>query len=292
MTSTTSTARLLDGKRIAEDLLDNLKARVDVRVAAGKSRPGLAVVLVGRDPASAVYVRNKRRAAEKVGIRAIDHDLPEGTSDAELLALIDRLNADPTVHGILVQLPLPDRRDATDLINRIDPDKDVDGFHPENVGRLALRQFGLRPCTPRGITTLLAYTDRPVRGASATIVGVSNHVGRPMMLELLIAGCTTTCCHKFTPPEVLEASVRGADILVVAVGRPQLIPGEWIKPGAVVIDVGINRLEDGRLVGDVGFEAASQRASWITPVPGGVGPMTVATLMQNTLEAAEAADPA
>ncbi|HSM11327.1 MAG TPA: tetrahydrofolate dehydrogenase/cyclohydrolase catalytic domain-containing protein, partial [Lysobacter sp.] len=225
MTSTTSTARLLDGKRIAEDLLDNLKARVDVRVAAGKSRPGLAVVLVGRDPASAVYVRNKRRAAEKVGIRAIDHDLPEGTSDAELLALIDRLNADPTVHGILVQLPLPDRRDATDLINRIDPDKDVDGFHPENVGRLALRQFGLRPCTPRGITTLLAYTDRPVRGASATIVGVSNHVGRPMMLELLIAGCTTTCCHKFTPPEVLEASVRGADILVVAVGRPQLIPG-------------------------------------------------------------------
>ena len=292
MTSTTSTARLLDGKRIAEDLLDNLKARVDVRVAAGKSRPGLAVVLVGRDPASAVYVRNKRRAAEKVGIRAIDHDLPDDTSDAELLALIDRLNADPTVHGILVQLPLPDRRDATDLINRIDPDKDVDGFHPENVGRLALRQFGLRPCTPRGITTLLAYTDQPVRGASATIVGVSNHVGRPMMLELLIAGCTTTCCHKFTPPEVLEASVRGADILVVAVGRPQLIPGEWIKPGAVVIDVGINRLDDGRLCGDVGFEAASQRASRITPVPGGVGPMTVATLKQNTLEAAEAADPA
>jgi len=292
MTPTTPTARLLDGKRIAEDLLDNLKARVDVRMAAGKSRPGLAVVLVGRDPASAVYVRNKRRAAEKVGIRAIDHDLPDGTSDAELLALIDRLNADPAVHGILLQLPLPDRRDATDLINRIDPGKDVDGFHPENVGRLALRQFGLRPCTPRGITTLLAYTDRPVRGASATIIGVSNHVGRPMMLELLIAGCTTTCCHKFTPPEVLEASVRGADILVVAVGRPQLIPGEWIKPGAVVIDVGINRLEDGRLVGDVGFEAASQRASWITPVPGGVGPMTVATLMQNTLEAAEAADPA
>jgi len=291
MTPSEPTARLLDGKRIAEDLLDNLKARVDARVAAGKSRPGLAVVLVGRDPASAVYVRNKRRAAEKVGIRAIDHDLPDGTSDAELLALIDRLNADPAVHGILVQLPLPDRRDATSLINRIDPDKDVDGFHPENVGRLALRQFGLRPCTPRGITTLLAYTDRPVRGASATIVGVSNHVGRPMLLELLIAGCTTTSCHKFTPPDVLEAAVRGADILVVAVGRPQLIPGEWIKPGAVVIDVGINRLDDGRLCGDVGFEAASRRASWITPVPGGVGPMTVATLMQNTLEAAEAADP-
>ena len=210
--------------------------------------------------------------------------------DDELLALIDRLNADPNVHGILVQLPLPDRRDSTALIHRISPSKDVDGFHPENVGHLALRQFGLRPCTPRGITTLLGYTDRPVRGASATIIGVSNHVGRPMALELLIAGCTTTCCHKFTPPDVLEAAVRGADILVVAVGRPQLIPGEWVKPGAVVIDVGINRLDDGRLVGDVGFEAAAERASWITPVPGGVGPMTVATLMQNTLEAAEAAD--
>ena len=284
-------ARLLDGKRIAEDLLDNLKAQVDLRVAAGKPRPGLAVVLVGNDPASNVYVKNKRRAAQKVGIRAIDYDLPADTGDDELLALIDRLNADPGVHGILVQLPLPDRRDPSQLIHRIDPRKDVDGFHPENVGHLALRQFGLRPCTPRGITTLLGYTDRPVRGASATIVGVSNHVGRPMMLELLIAGCTTTCCHKFTPPAVLEASVRGADILVVAVGRPQLIPGEWVKPGAVVIDVGINRLDDGRLVGDVGFAAAAQRASWITPVPGGVGPMTVATLMQNTLEAAEAADP-
>jgi len=248
------------------------------------------VVLVGNDPASSVYVKNKRRAAQKVGIRAIDYDLPADTGNDELLALIDRLNADPDVHGILVQLPLPDRRDATELIHRIDPRKDVDGFHPENVGHLALRQFGLRPCTPRGITTLLAYTDRPVRGQSATIVGVSNHVGRPMALELLIAGCTVTSCHKFTPPDVLEASIRNADILVVAVGRPGLIPGEWVKPGAVVIDVGINRLDDGRLVGDVGFDAAAQRASWITPVPGGVGPMTVATLMQNTLEAAEAAD--
>lgn len=285
-------ANIIDGKRIADELLSTLKARVDARVASGRPRPGLAVVLVGNDPASSVYVRNKRRAAEKVGIRAIDHDLPAGTSDAALLALIDRLNADPDVHGILVQLPLPDRRDATALIHRIDPRKDVDGFHPENVGHLALRQFGLRPCTPRGITTLLAWTDRPVRGASATIVGVSNHVGRPMALELLIAGCTVTSCHKFTPPDVLEASVRSADILVVAVGRPALIPGEWVKEGAVVIDVGINRLDDGRLVGDVGFDAAAQRASWITPVPGGVGPMTVATLMQNTLEAAEAADSA
>lgn len=284
------TARLIDGKRIADNLLDDLAKRVAARIASGKAAPGLAVVLVGDDPASAVYVRNKRRAAQKVGIRAIDYDLPADTDDATLIALIDRLNADPEVHGILLQLPLPDRRDANPIILRIDPRKDVDGFHPENVGHLALRQFGLRPCTPRGITTLLAYTDRPVRGASATIVGVSNHVGRPMALELLIAGCTTTCCHRFTPPEVLERSVSQADILVVAAGKPGLIPGEWVKEGAVVIDVGINRLDDGRLVGDVGFEAACERASWITPVPGGVGPMTVATLMQNTLEAAEAAD--
>ncbi|HZX79996.1 MAG TPA: bifunctional methylenetetrahydrofolate dehydrogenase/methenyltetrahydrofolate cyclohydrolase FolD [Lysobacter sp.] len=287
-----TTARILDGKRIAESLLDELKSRVDVRLAAGKAAPGLAVILVGDDPASAVYVRNKRRAAQKVGIRAIDHDLPADADDATLLALIDRLNADPSIHGILLQLPLPDRRDASALINRIDPRKDVDGFHPQNVGALVLREFGLRPCTPRGITTLLGYTDRPVRGQSATIVGVSNHVGRPMALELLIAGCTVTSCHRFTPPAVLEAAVRGADILVVAAGRPGLIPGEWVKPGAVVIDVGINRLDDGRLVGDVGFDDAARRASWITPVPGGVGPMTVATLMENTLEAAEALDPA
>lgn len=283
-------ARILDGKRIADTLLDELRVRVDARIAAGGTRPGLAVVLVGGDPASQSYVRNKRRAAEKVGIQALDFDLPVGTSEAELVALIDRLNADPAVHGILVQLPLPGIPDAAHIIHRIDPRKDVDGFHPENVGRLALRQFGLRPCTPRGITTLLAYTDRPVRGASATIVGVSNHVGRPMALELMIAGCTVTTCHRFTPPEVLRRHVGEADILVVAVGRPALIPGDWVKPGAVVIDVGINRTDDGRLVGDVGFDAAAQRASWITPVPGGVGPMTVATLMQNTIEAAEAAD--
>ena len=283
------TARILDGKRIADALLDDLAKRVQARVESGRSRPGLAVVLVGEDPASAVYVRNKRRACLKVGIQAHDFDLPATSSDAEIAALIDRLNADPAIHGILVQLPLPGQRDASDLIHRIDPRKDVDGFHPENVGHLALRQFGLRPCTPRGITTLLAYTDRPVRGATAVVVGVSNHVGRPMLLELLIAGCTTISCHKFTPRAVLEAQVRQADILVVAVGRPELVPGEWVKPGAVVIDVGINRMDDGRLVGDVVFDAEMQRASWITPVPGGVGPMTEATLMQNTLEAAEAA---
>ncbi|ODU52265.1 MULTISPECIES: bifunctional methylenetetrahydrofolate dehydrogenase/methenyltetrahydrofolate cyclohydrolase FolD [Thermomonas] len=284
------TARILDGKRIADALLDSLKAQVDARLAAGKSRPGLAVVLVGSDPASSVYVRNKKRAAEKVGIQAFDYDLPAGTGEAELVALIDRLNADPRVHGILIQLPLPGIRDASALIERIHPDKDVDGFHPQNVGHLALRQFGLRPCTPRGITTLLAWTDRPVRGQSATIVGVSNHVGRPMGQELLIAGCTVTSCHKFTPMDVLKRHVGDADILVVAAGKPGLIPGEWVKEGAVVIDVGINRLDDGRLVGDVGYEEAAKRASWITPVPGGVGPMTVATLMQNTLEAAELAD--
>ncbi|MCE2943291.1 MAG: bifunctional methylenetetrahydrofolate dehydrogenase/methenyltetrahydrofolate cyclohydrolase FolD [Lysobacteraceae bacterium] len=284
------TARLLDGKGIADRLLDDLAARVKARLDAGKPRPGLAVVLVGDDPASAVYVRNKRRACAKVGIEALDFDLPASTTNAEIEALIDRLNADPAVHGILVQLPLPDGRDGREIIQRIDPRKDVDGFHPENVGRLALRQFGLRPCTPRGITTLLGYTDRPVRGANAVVVGVSNHVGRPMVLELLIAGCTVTACHKFTPRDVLQRQVEQADILVVAVGRPGIVPGEWVKPGAVVIDVGINRMDDGRLVGDVGFEAAVERAGWITPVPGGVGPMTVATLMQNTIEAADAAD--
>ncbi len=283
-------ARILDGKGIADTLLDELAVRVDARIASGKARPGLAVVLVGEDPASAVYVRNKRKACKKVGIKAYDYDLPADTSDEKIAQLIDRLNADPKIHGILLQLPLPGNRDGSELIHRIDPRKDVDGFHPENVGHLVLRQFGLRPCTPRGITTLLAFTDKPVRGATATIVGVSNHVGRPMALELLIAGCTTISCHKFTPIDILEAQVMQADILVVAVGKPGLIPGEWVKPGAVVIDVGINRMDDGRLVGDVGFEAAFERASWITPVPGGVGPMTVATLMQNTLEAAESGD--
>ena len=284
------TARILDGRRIADALLDRLKLRVDTRRAAGLSRPGLAVVLVGNDPASQSYVRNKRRAARKVGIRAFDFDLPAGASEAELLALVDRLNADPAIHGILVQLPLPGIADATALINRIDPRKDVDGFHAESVGRLALRQPGLRPCTPRGIITLLAHTDRPVRGRNALVVGVSNHVGRPMVMELLIAGTTTAVCHRFTPRDELRRQVQWADILVVAVGRPDVVEGEWVKPGAVVIDVGINRLEDGSLRGDVGFEAARQRASWITPVPGGVGPMTVATLMQNTLDAADAFD--
>ena len=281
------TARLLDGKKIADQLLDDLAARVRAEVAAGHAKPGLAVVLVGADPASTVYVRNKRRACKHVGFRSFDFDLPADTSEQELMALVDRLNVDPAVQGILVQLPLPAHINDVALLHRIDPKKDVDGFHAENVGRLALRQLGLRPCTPKGIVHLLSHTDRPVRGHQAVIVGVSNHVGRPMALELLIAGCTTTSCHKFTPRETLQRHVGEADIVVVAVGRPGLIPGEWIKPGAVVIDVGINRLPDGGLTGDVGFDAALERASWITPVPGGVGPMTVATLMQNTWEAAQ-----
>ncbi|SFN14204.1 bifunctional methylenetetrahydrofolate dehydrogenase/methenyltetrahydrofolate cyclohydrolase FolD [Dokdonella immobilis] len=278
-------ARLLDGKRIADELLDRLAVRVRDRIACGKTQPGLAVILVGDEPASAVYVRNKRRACVRVGFSSMAFDLPGDTPESELVALVERLNADPTVHGILVQLPLPDHVDANALINRIDPRKDVDGFQAENVGRLVLRQRGLRPCTSKGVMTLLAHTDRPVRGKHAVVVGVSNHVGRPLMLELLLAGCTTTVCHRFTVG--LADFVGAADILVVAVGRPDLVRGEWIKPGAIVIDVGINRRADGSLTGDVEFAAAAERAAWITPVPGGVGPMTVATLMENTLEAAE-----
>jgi methylenetetrahydrofolate dehydrogenase (NADP+) / methenyltetrahydrofolate cyclohydrolase len=280
------TARILDGKRIAQGLLERIGKRVAERKAKGLVEPGLAVVLVGDDAASSVYVRNKRKACQQVGFRSFGYDLPATTSQAELFELIDRLNADPAVHGILVQSPLPPHIDEDALVDRIDPAKDVDGFQAVNVGRLALRRFGLRPCTPRGVMTLLGHTDRPVRGQHAVVVGVSNHVGRPLMLELLIAGCTTTCCHRFTRD--LESFIRQADIVIVAVGKPGLVKGEWIKPGAVVIDVGINRLDDGRLVGDVGFDAAAERASWITPVPGGVGPMTVATLIENTLEAAEA----
>jgi methylenetetrahydrofolate dehydrogenase (NADP+) / methenyltetrahydrofolate cyclohydrolase len=278
------TAKIIDGKRIADELLNRLRAQVDLREAQGQSVPGLAVVLVGDDPASAVYVKNKRRACAHVGFASHDYDFPVTSTQNDLESLIDTLNADPAIHGILVQLPLPRHIDANALINRIDPRKDVDGFHPENIGRLALRQRGLRPCTSKGVMTLLANTDRPVRGQDAVVVGVSNHVGRPMAFELLLAGCTTTCCHKFTHD--LPTVVGRGDIVIVAVGKPGLVRGDWIKPGAIVIDVGINRLADGSLAGDVNFAEAAERASWITPVPGGVGPMTVATLMQNTLEAA------
>ncbi|MGQ0798714.1 MAG: bifunctional methylenetetrahydrofolate dehydrogenase/methenyltetrahydrofolate cyclohydrolase FolD [Pseudomarimonas sp.] len=283
-------ARLLDGKGIADGMLESLRARVQARVNAGKTAPGLAVVLVGDDPASAVYVRNKRRACARAGLLTFDFNLPVETTEASLHELVDRLNGDSRVHGILVQLPLPPQMNATALINRIDPRKDVDGFHAENVGRLALRQPGLRPCTPRGIITLLSHTDQPVRGRNAVVIGVSNHVGRPMLMELLIAGTTTCACHRFTPRDELRRQVGQADIVVAAVGRPGLVEGGWVKPGAVVIDVGITRVADGSLVGDVEFESARERASWITPVPGGVGPMTVATLIQNTVDAADALD--
>ena len=281
-------ARLLDGKQIASEVRAAVAARVAERLAAGRRAPGLAVIQVGEDPASSVYVGSKRRACAEVGFHSEAHDLPVDTSQAELLALIDRLNADPVVDGILVQLPLPDAIDADAIIERIDPAKDVDGFHPYNVGRLALRNPLLRPCTPRGIMTLLGRTGIELAGRDAVVIGQSNIVGRPMALELLHARCTVTVCHSRTAD--LTAHVGRAEVLVAAVGRADFVPGAWVREGAVVIDVGINRLPNGRLTGDVEFEAARERADWITPVPGGVGPMTVATLLENTADAADARD--
>ncbi len=277
-------ARIIDGKRIANTLRQQVRQQIDQRLAAGMRAPGLAVVLVGADPASEVYVRNKRKACTEAGIVSFAHDLPSDTSQSALLALIDALNADARVDGILVQLPLPVHIDDGTVIERIHPDKDVDGFHPYNVGRLAQRIPALRPCTPCGIMTLLEHTEVKVKGAEAVIVGASNIVGRPMALELLLAGATVTVTHRFTRD--LETHVRRAEILVVAVGKPGIVKGKWIRPGAVVIDVGINRTAAGGLTGDVDYTPAAERAAWITPVPGGVGPMTVATLLANTLEAA------
>ncbi len=279
------TARIIDGKAIAAGIRREIKDKVAARVAQNRRAPGLAVIMVGENAASQVYVRNKRKACEEVGIVSVSHDLPDTTSQGELLTLIDKLNDDPRVDGILVQLPLPTQINPQTVIERIHPDKDVDGFHPYNIGRLAVRMPVLRPCTPRGIMTLLESTGGPILGQNAVVVGASNHVGRPMSLELLLAGCTVTTCHRFTKD--VAAYLSNADIVVVAVGKPGVIKGEWIKPGAVVIDVGINREADGTLVGDVDFDQAKERAGWITPVPGGVGPMTVATLLINTLEAAE-----
>lgn len=284
------TAQILNGKAIAEAMLADIRARVEARVAAGRRRPALAVILVGDDPASAIYVRNKRKACETAGVRSVSHDLPASLSEGELLALIDQLNADPAIDGILVQAPLPPHINDETVIERIRPDKDVDGFHPYNIGRLAVRLPVLRSCTPYGVMHLLKTTGTELKGKHAVVVGASNHVGRPMALELLLAGCTVTVTHRFTRD--LPALVGQAEILVVAVGKPGLVKGEWIRDGAIVIDVGINRLPDGRLCGDVEFETAARRAAWITPVPGGVGPMTVATLLANTLQAAEAHDPA
>lgn len=278
-------ARIIDGKTIAQTIRNEVAEKVKQRIKIGKRAPGLAVILVGDNPASQIYVASKRKACDEVGFISRSYDLPDTTSEAELLNLIDTLNEDNTIDGILVQLPLPAGIDNVKVLERIHPDKDVDGFHPYNIGRLCQRAPKLRPCTPRGIVTLLERCNIPMNGLNAVIIGASNIVGRPMSLELLLAGCTTTVTHRFTKD--LRFHVEHADLVVVAVGKPNFIPGEWIKPGAIVIDVGINRLENGKVVGDVDFAQASQRAGWISPVPGGVGPMTVATLIQNTLQACE-----
>ena len=278
-------AQILDGKAIAADVRAQVKTQVDARLASGQRAPGLAVVLAGENPASQVYVRNKRKACAEVGFHSELYELPATVSQAELLALVDRLNADAAIDGILVQLPLPAQIDEEAVIERILPTKDVDGFHPYNVGRLSLRMPVLRPCTPKGVMTLLARTGQSLEGLDAVVIGQSNIVGRPMALELLAARCTITVCHSRTKD--LADKARAADVLVVAIGRARYVPGDWIKPGALVIDVGMNRDEQGKLCGDVDFDAASERAGWITPVPGGVGPMTIASLLENTLQAAE-----
>lgn len=281
------TARIIDGKAIAAARRARLEERIARRRSEGRRAPGLAVVLVGNDEASQVYVRKKVETCEKVGIVSHPVYADAELRQDELLALIDGFNEDPEIDGILVQLPLPDHIDSGTVIERIRPDKDVDGFHPCNVGLLAQRMPLMRACTPLGIVRLLEEIEEPFYGRKAVIVGASNIVGRPMALEMLLKGATVTVCHRFTKPDDLEAEVRRAEILVVAVGKPGLIPGDWIRPGATVIDVGMNRSADGKLTGDVEYAAAAERAAWITPVPGGVGPMTVAMLMENTLLAAE-----
>lgn len=278
------TAQIISGTQLASQIKSNVAQQISQYVAQGKRAPGLAVILVGADPASQVYVGSKRKSCTEIGIVSKSYDLPETTTEQALLELIEELNQDAEINGILVQLPLPKHIDSTKVIEQISPEKDVDGFHPYNVGRLCQRIPTLRACTPYGVMKLLETTGISFYGKHAVIVGASNIVGRPMALELLLAGCTVTVTHRFT--EDLASHIRQADILVVAVGKPKFIKGEWIKEGAVVVDVGINRLE-GKLVGDVEFDVAAQRASYITPVPGGVGPMTVAMLMQNTLSAYE-----
>lgn len=282
------TAKIIDGKAIAEEVREQVRLTIEQRRDDGKRVPGLAVILVGLDPASQVYVRKKRESCEQAGLLSKSFDLAEDTDQQTLLSLIEELNDDDSIDGILVQLPLPAHIDSTRVLETIHPDKDVDGFHPYNIGRLAQRIPVLRPCTPHGIIHMLETIGEPFKGRNAVIVGASNIVGRPMSLELLLAGATVTVTHRFTRD--LEAHVRRADIVVVAVGKPGIVKGEWIKTGATVIDVGINRLPDGKLTGDVDFEAAAERAAWITPVPGGVGPMTVAMLLRNTLQAAEKHD--
>lgn len=278
------TAQLIDGKKISQERLQLVSAAVTKRLESGLRAPCLAVVLVGDNPASAVYVRNKKSACQKCGIRSLSYELPASTSQEDLLKLIDELNGNAEVDGILAQLPLPEGLDSQAVLERIHPDKDVDGFHPYNVGRLVVKMPLMRPCTPKGVMTLLEAYGIDPKGKKAVVVGASNIVGRPQALELLLARATVTICHSAT--ENLDKEVGAADIVVVGVGIPNFVKGEWIKPGAVVIDVGINRLEDGSLCGDVEFDVAKERAGMITPVPGGVGPMTIATLLENTLHAA------
>jgi len=282
------TAKLIDGVKISAVIRQQIKIRVDARLASGKPAPGLAVILIGEDPASSVYVSKKVKACQEVGFVSNKIIFDSNISQKQLFDEIDRLNKDPEITGILVQLPLPEQLDVNDILERILPEKDVDCFHPYNIGRLAQRMPKLRPCTPYGIMMMLEHCGIDPKGMESCVVGASNIVGRPMALELLLAGSTVTICHKFT--KELATQVSRADLIVVGTGIPNLVKGEWIKPGAVVIDVGINRLANGKLTGDVDFKAAKERASWITPVPGGVGPMTVATLMHNTLYAAEIAD--
>ncbi|MGY6088835.1 bifunctional methylenetetrahydrofolate dehydrogenase/methenyltetrahydrofolate cyclohydrolase FolD [Avibacterium paragallinarum] len=278
------TAKIISGVELSKNIKCEITRKIQQYLRQGKRAPGLAVILVGSDPASQIYVESKRKNCEELGMYSKSYDLPQNTTENELLNLIDELNHDPLIDGILVQLPLPEHINSTSVIERISPDKDVDGFHPYNVGRLCQRIPTLRACTPYGIIKLLESTKIDFYGKHAVIVGASNIVGRPMALELLLAGCTVTVTHRFTRD--LEFHIKQADILIVAVGKPQFILGDWIKEGAIVIDVGINRI-DGKLVGDIEFEKAKNKASYITPVPGGVGPMTVAMLMFNTLYAYE-----
>lgn len=283
-------ARLINGKEVSLQRLENVKKAVEQRQSDNLHTPCLAVVLVGNDPASAVYVRNKKTACQKCGIESLSYELPEQTDEETLLKLIGDLNENPAVDGILVQLPLPPHIDSQKVLEYIRPDKDVDGFHPYNIGRLAVKMPLMRPCTPKGVMTLLEAYGIDPKGKKAVVVGASNIVGRPQALELLLSRATVTVCHSAT--QNLADEVAGADILVVGVGIPNFVKGEWIKPGAVVIDVGINRLDDGSLCGDVEFKTAEKRAAMITPVPGGVGPMTIASLLENTLYAASLHDKA
>ena len=282
------TASLLNGKLVAAEFKHEIKSAVDVLIAEGKRPPGLAVVLVGNDAASTIYVNNKRKACQDVGFNSFAYDLPKTVSEKELIALITQLNQAAEVNGILIQLPLPATIDSNKIIECIDPYKDVDGFHPYNLGRLAQRHPLIRPCTPYGIINLLKFYQIPLKGKNAVVVGASNIVGRPMALELLIAGATVTICHRFT--EDLEKHVRAADLVVVATGIQDVVHAEWLNSKQVIIDVGMHRLEDGSLRGDVNFELAEKKVAWITPIPGGVGPMTIISLLQNTLFAASLQD--